>query len=149
VKLLLDPHAFYWWCLDDPALSLTGRPAIADARNEKYVSAIMAWEFIIKLRSDNEPGFSHIAADVSGAVAAQGLHELAITMRHAEVAASLPLHRKDPMDRRLIEQAIVENMAVVTIDGIFASYQTKTMRCSTWLWISHFTLISSSGRQHE
>lgn len=72
VKLLLDTHAFYWWCIDDPALSLTARTAIADTRNEKYVSAITAWEFTIKFRSGKEPGFSHIAADVSGAVAAQG-----------------------------------------------------------------------------
>jgi PIN domain nuclease of toxin-antitoxin system len=127
VKLLLDTHAFYWWCLDDPALSLTARTAIADTQNEKYVSAITAWEFITKFRSGKEPGFSHIAADVSGAVAAQGLTELAITMRHAEVAASLPLHHKDPMDRLLIAQAIVENMMIVTVDGIFASYQTKVI----------------------
>ena len=125
VKLLLDTHAFYWWCIDDPALSLTARTAIADTRNEKYVSAITAWEFIIKFRSGKEPGFSHIAADVSGAVAAQGLSELAVTMRHAEVAASLPLHHKDPMDRLLIAQAIIEDMTIVTIDGISQVYATK------------------------
>jgi PIN domain nuclease of toxin-antitoxin system len=74
-----------------------------------------------------EPGFSHIAADVSGAVAAQGLAELAITMRHAEVAARLPLHHKDPMDRLLIAQALVEDMTIVTIDRLFTSQPTKTL----------------------
>jgi PIN domain nuclease of toxin-antitoxin system len=127
VKLLLDTHAFYWWCLDDPALSLTACSAIADSQNEKYVSAITAWEFITKFRSGKEPGFRDIAADVSGAVAAQGLTELAITMRHAEVAASLPIHHKDPMDRLLIAQAIVEDMTIVTADGIFANYAAKIM----------------------
>ncbi len=127
VKLLLDTHAFYWWCLDDPGLSPTARTSIADIQKEKYVSAITAWEFITKFRSGKEPGFSYIAADVSGAVAAQGLTELAITMRHAEVAASLPLHHKDPMDRLLIAQAIVEDMTIVTIDGAFTSYAAKTM----------------------
>jgi PIN domain nuclease of toxin-antitoxin system len=127
LKLLLDTHAFYWWCVDDPALSLTARTVIADPQNEKYVSAISTWEFIAKFRSGKEPGFLHIAADVSGAVAAQGLTELAITMRHAEVAACLPFHHKDPMDRLLIAQAIVEDMTIVTIDRIFASYATKTI----------------------
>jgi PIN domain nuclease of toxin-antitoxin system len=127
VKLLLDTHAFYWWCVGDPALSLTARTAIADIQNEKYVSAITAWEFITKFRSGKEPGFSHIAADVSGAVAAQGLSELPITMRHAEMAANLPLHHKDPMDRLLIAQAIVEDMTILTIDGVFTSYGTKIM----------------------
>ena len=127
VKLLLDTHAFYWWCLDDPALSLTAREAIADAQNEKYVSAISAWEFIAKFRSGKEPGFRDIAADVSGAVAAQGLTELAIAMRHAEMAAGLPFHHKDPMDRLLIAQAIIEDMTIVTVDRIFASYAAKTI----------------------
>jgi hypothetical protein len=68
-----------------------------------------------------------IAADVSGAVAAQGLTELAITMRHAAMAASLPLHLRDPMDRLLIAQAIVEDMTIVTIDGVFTSYRTRTL----------------------
>ena len=127
VKLLLDTHAFYWWCLDDPALSLTARNAIADTANEKYVSAITAWEFITKFRSGKEPNFSHIAAGVSGAVAAQGLTELPITMRHAEVAAGLPLHHKDPMDRFLIAQAIVEDMTIITIDKNFTSYAARTL----------------------
>lgn len=127
MKLLLDTHAFYWWCLDDPALSLTARTAIANTENEKYVSAITAWEFITKFRSGKEPGFSHIAADVSGAVAAQGLNELAISLRHTEVAANLPLHYKDPMDRLLIAQAIVEDMTIVTMDGVFARYATRIM----------------------
>jgi PIN domain nuclease of toxin-antitoxin system len=127
VKLLLDTHAFYWWCVDDPALSLTACTAIADTQNTKFVSAITAWEFITKFRSGKEPGFGNIAADVSGAVAAQGLTELAITMRHAEVAASLPLHHKDPMDRLLIAQAMVEDMTIVTTDSVFARYSAKIM----------------------
>jgi PIN domain nuclease of toxin-antitoxin system len=127
VRLLLDTHAFYWWCIDDPALSLAARAAIADSQNEKYVSVITAWEFITKFRSGKEPGFNHIAADVSDAVAAQGLTELAITMRHAAVAANLPLHHKDPMDRILIAQAMVEDMTIVTIDRNFTSYAAKTL----------------------
>jgi PIN domain nuclease of toxin-antitoxin system len=127
VKLLLDTHAFYWWCLDDPALSVAARSAIAHAHNEKYVSAISAWEFIAKFRSGKESGFRHFAADVSGAVAAQGLSELAITMRHAEVAADLPFHHKDPTDRLLVAKAIVEDKTIVTIDRIFASYAAKTI----------------------
>ena len=125
VKLLLDTHAFYWWCVDDPALSLTARTAISNIQNEKFISAITAWELITKFRSGKEPGFSDIAANVSGAVAAQGLTELAITMRHAAMAANLPLHHRDPLDRLLISQA--EDMTIVTIDGVFTSYGTRTL----------------------
>lgn len=64
LRLLLDTHAFYWWHTGNPSLSLTARAAIADRQNEKYVSAVTAWEFITKFRSGKEPGFIHIAADV-------------------------------------------------------------------------------------
>jgi PIN domain nuclease of toxin-antitoxin system len=127
VKLLLDTHAFYWWCLDDPALSPTARAAMMDSENEKYVSAISAWEFVTKFRSGKEPGFAGIAADVAGAVAAQGFTELALSMRHTELASNLPLHHKDPMDRFLIAQALVEDMAIVTLDTVFANYEAKTL----------------------
>jgi PIN domain nuclease of toxin-antitoxin system len=127
VKLLLDTHAFYWWCLDDPALSPTARAATADSGDETYVSAITAWEFITKFRSGKEPGFAGIAADLSSAVAAQGFTELPVSMRHSEIASNLPPLHKDPMDRFLIAQAIVEDMSIITIDRIFASYAARTL----------------------
>jgi PIN domain nuclease of toxin-antitoxin system len=68
-----------------------------------------------------------IAADVAGAVAAQGFTALALSLRRTEVAVNLPMHHKDPMDRFLIAQALVENMTIVTMDGIFASYEAKTL----------------------
>ena len=127
LKLLLDTHAFYWWHTGDRALSAKAHAAISNERNEKHVSAITAWEFIAKFRSGKEPGFSAIAADVAGAIAAQGLTELAISLRHAEVAANLPLHHKDPMDRLLIAQALVEDMTIITADGAFTSYGAKLL----------------------
>jgi PIN domain nuclease of toxin-antitoxin system len=126
-RLLLDTHAFYWWLTGNTALSVTARAAIADRQNEKYVSAVTAWEFITKFRSGREPGFIRIAADVSGAVAAQGMTELPLTMRHSETASNLPPHHKDPMDRFLIGQALVADMTIVTIDTIFATYGVKVL----------------------
>jgi PIN domain nuclease of toxin-antitoxin system len=108
-------------------LSSNAHAAIVDDQNERYVSAITAWEFIAKFRSGKEPGFGAIAAAVAGAIAAQGFTELPITLRHAEVSAHLPFHHKDPMDRFLIAQAIVEDMTIITIDGIFGSYAAKLL----------------------
>ncbi|WP_428485241.1 type II toxin-antitoxin system VapC family toxin [Rhodopila sp.] len=127
LRLLLDTHAFYWWHTGDTALSTKARSAIADDQNEKYISAITAWEFVAKFQSGKELAFGHIAADVVGVVAAQGFTELAITMRHAQVAARLPFYHKDPMDRFLIAQATVEDMTIVTTDNIFGSYAVKLL----------------------
>ena len=127
MKLLLDTHTLYWWHRGDPALSAPAQAAIADGHNEKYVSAITAWEFITKFRSGKQPEFAGIAADVAAVIAAHGFIQLPITMRHAHTAANLPLHHRDPMDRFLIGQALVEAMTIVTADGAFASYAAKLL----------------------
>jgi PIN domain nuclease of toxin-antitoxin system len=72
-------------------------------------------------------GFGVIAADVAGAIAAQGFTPLGLSMHHTEVASNLPLHHKDPMDRFLIGQAVVEDMTIVTMDGIFGNYPAKLL----------------------
>ena len=106
MKRLLDTHTLYWWHRGDPALSVPARAAIADSHNEKYVSAITAWEFIAKFCSGKQPEFAGIATDVAAVVAAHGFIQLPVTMRHAHVAADLPLHHRDPMDRFLAGQAL-------------------------------------------
>jgi len=127
LRLLLDTHAFYWWHRGDPALSAPARTAIADSQNEKYVSAITAWELITKFRSGKQPEFAGIAADVAAAVAAHGFIPLPITVGHAQAASELPLQHKDPMDRFLIGQAVAEDMTIVTADRVFASYSVKLL----------------------
>jgi PIN domain nuclease of toxin-antitoxin system len=127
LRLLLDTHTLYWWHRGDPALSASAQAVIADSRNEKYVSAITAWEFITKFRSGKQPEFAAIAADVAAVVASHGFIPMPITMRHAQVASNLPSHHKDPMDRFLIGQAIVEDMTIVTVDAAFANYTAKLL----------------------
>lgn len=127
MRLLLDTHAFYWWHRGDAALSTPARAAIEDARNEKYVSAITAWEFITKFCTGKQPAFAAIAANVPAAVASHGFAELPITIRHAQTAANLPMHHKDPIDRLIIGQSLMEDMVIVTVDSIFAAYPVKTL----------------------
>jgi PIN domain nuclease of toxin-antitoxin system len=122
LRLLLDTHTLYWWHRGDPALSAPARAAIAESQNEKYVSAITVCEFVVKFRSGKQPEFAAIATDVAGVVASHGFIQLPINMRHAQVAADLPSHHRDPMDRFLIGQAIAEDMTIITADPAFASY---------------------------
>jgi PIN domain nuclease of toxin-antitoxin system len=127
LRLLLDTHTLYWWHRGDKALSAPAQVAIADSRNDKYVSVITTWELIAKFRAGKQPEFAGIAADVAAVVASHGFIQLPITMRHAQVAANLPLHHKDPMDRFLVGQAIAEDMTIVTADGAFASYSVRLL----------------------
>jgi PIN domain nuclease of toxin-antitoxin system len=105
MKLLLDTHTLYSWHRGDSALSMPARAAISDSHNEKYVSAITAWELNTKFRSGKQPEFAGIATDVAAVIAAHGSIQLPITMRHAHVAA----------------------MTIVTVDRAFASYAAKLL----------------------
>ncbi len=50
-----------------------------------------------------------------------------ITTHHTQVAAHLPMHHRDPMDRLIIGQAIAEDMTIVTADGAFAGYSVRLL----------------------
>jgi len=92
--------------------------AIIDPRNEVWVSAVSIWEAEIKVAS----GKLKLGEDLIVAAAHGGFDELEITHQHASVAGRLPMHHKDPFDRMLIAQALVEELHVVTRDPRFEAY---------------------------
>ena len=122
MRLLLDTHAFAWWALDDPALSLGAHAAIFDASNEVFVSAVSAWEMANKFRRGRWPQIAAVVANIATVIAAQGFNELPITITHAKAAGALPEPHRDPFDRILIAQALAENMTVVSNERAFDAY---------------------------
>ena len=122
MQLLLDTHALIWWLAADDALSATARSAIEDQANDVFVSAASAWEIATKHRIGRLPGAALLAADVAGFVAAQGFNELPVSIRHGQIAGSLPPIHKDPFDRMLIAQAVVTDMTLVSNEALFNAY---------------------------
>lgn len=122
MRLLLDTHAFLWWLDGNRRLSDTARRAIEDAANDIVVSAVSAWEITTKHRIGKLPRAEAVARDVAGAIASQGFEELAITVDDAERAGRLPGPHRDPFDRILIVQALVHDVAVVSLDRAFDRY---------------------------
>jgi PIN domain nuclease of toxin-antitoxin system len=102
MRLLLDTHALLWWLDGDRRLPVRVRRHIGNPRNTVYVSAASAWEITTKFRIGRLPGAEAVAADVGGAVTAQGFTPLDITIRHAEHAGRLAGEHRDPFDRMLI-----------------------------------------------
>ena len=111
-RLLLDTCAFYWW---DRGTDITdsARHAIENAV-ETFVSAASAWEIMTKWRSGKQPEFAGLASTFVKVVEAHGFNLLSISVEHALQAASLPLHHRDPFDRMLIAQSLMENVRIVT-----------------------------------
>ena len=125
-RLLLDTHGLLWVAEGGRRLNTVTFDAINDLNNEVYVSAVSTWEIAIKLAS----GRLSPAPDLERALEAVDRYafiELDINFRHAELAASLPLHHRDPLDRMLIAQAQAEGLTLVTDDSQIARYDVATM----------------------
>ena len=118
MRLLLDTHALLWWLADSKELSVDARGAIADGSNEVVVSAASAWEVSIKRAA----GKLRAPDDLTNAVEGAHLIPLPITLEHAIRAGALPAHHRDPIDRMLIAQALVEGLTIVTRDPRFEPY---------------------------
>jgi PIN domain nuclease of toxin-antitoxin system len=118
VRLLLDTHAFLWWCGDDPRLGDVERQAIRDGANEAYLSAASVWEMAIK----QALGRLQVPEPVSAAAARLGFEPLPIAFAHAEATALLPPLHRDPFDRLLVAQARTEGLTLVTSDPMIRAY---------------------------
>jgi PIN domain nuclease of toxin-antitoxin system len=118
MDLLLDSHVFLWWDSGAAELAADARHAIADAGNRVLVSAATVWEIAIKRML----GKLDFEGALSAAIEANGFGQLPILAAHAERAAGLPLHHRDPFDRMLIAQAVSEGCTLVTRDRAFEPY---------------------------
>ena len=119
MRLLLDSHALIWLLVGDDRLPRTMRSLIARSPSETYVSAASAWEITTKHRLGKLPDVAELAASFEATIVAEGFHPLAITMEHAAYAGRLQGVHKDPFDRMLIAQAILERMALISNETAF------------------------------
>jgi PIN domain nuclease of toxin-antitoxin system len=124
VKLLLDTHVLLWWLENPKQLSAGAIEAIRDEENVVLVSSAVVWEIVIKkaLHKLTAPdGISEVLAE-------SRFEPLAITIEHALAVQNLPMHHRDPFDRILIAQAIVEGMTLVHRDREIAKYPVAQLR---------------------
>jgi len=122
MRLLLDTHAFLWFCAGDASLSARGRRAIEDPRNERFLSVASLWEIAIKVSLQKLELEVDLAELVQGGAIDNGIAVVDIAARHAAGVVHLPFHHRDPFDRLLISQAKVEGLVIVGRDPAFDAY---------------------------
>ncbi len=127
MDLLLDTHAFLWWLAGDASLSMQARTTIEDTGNAIFVSAASAWEIATKFRLGKLPGAAAIAPDLTSAIATQGFLPLPISFAHGQAAGALPGPHKDPFDRMLMAQAMLDDMVLVSNEQHFDSYGVRRL----------------------
>ena len=120
--ILLDSHAFLWFVWDDPLLSPAAKQRIEDPANHKWVSVASCWEIAIKAGLGKlrlgEPTTTFLPREL----ATNHFSLLRIELAHATLVETLPPHHKDPFDRLLVAQVLLEGMLLVSADAIFDQY---------------------------
>jgi len=118
MNLLLDTHALLWWLDDSPSLRGDAREAIANPANTVFVSAVVAWEIRIK----QAIGKLDLPDDFAETLSNEQFSELPLRISHADRLADLPMLHRDPFDRMLVAQAMVEGLTLVTRDADISKY---------------------------
>ena len=122
MPLLLDTHAFLWWAEDSPRLSKRARAAIGRPGDTCLLSLASCWEMAIKISLGRLKLSKSLDRFIAEQMAANGIQALAVQLPHAARVAVLPFHHRDPFDRLLAAQALVEDLSVVSADPVFRKY---------------------------
>ncbi|PAX07246.1 type II toxin-antitoxin system VapC family toxin [Sphingomonas lenta] len=127
MKLLLDTHALLWWLLDDPRLTRRARAEIAAPMNDVFVSSISAMELATKFRIGKLPEAAMISGRFVERIALERFQPLPIALAHADAAGLLAIPHRDPFDRFLIAQAIVDDMELVSNEERFDAWGVRRL----------------------
>ena len=127
MRLLLDTHTFLWWLAGDEALSRKSRDGIETEAEAVFVSAASVWEISTKHRLGKLPGASAIVGAMAETIESQGFMGLAIGVRHGQAAGALPGPHRDPFDRMLIAQAILDDLVLVSNERAFDAYGVRRL----------------------
>jgi len=127
MRPLLDTHSFLWFISGSPNLSRTARTLIEDAANQPFLSVASLWEMAIKLSLGKLSLGEPFEVLIPRQMELNGINLLGIEIEHTAVVARLPFHHRDPFDRLLVAQAVVERMPIVSADAAFDAYEVERL----------------------
>jgi PIN domain nuclease of toxin-antitoxin system len=125
--MLLDTHTFLWFVLGDPRLTANAKASIEELGNEKLVSPASYWEIAIKISLGKYTLSQPYEEFMERGIIENGFVVLPIELKHTAVLTTLPFHHRDPFDRLIIAQAMVEGIAVVSGDTAFDAYSVTRL----------------------
>lgn len=123
MSYILDTHVLLWW-LDDPKLlSAKANNILTNIMNIVYISCVSTWEIVIK----QSLGKLKVPKEIFEVIEKENFFELPISIEHPECLSTLPDYHKDPFDRLLISQAVVEKAKIITNDKMIIKYPIPTV----------------------
>jgi PIN domain nuclease of toxin-antitoxin system len=127
MRVLLDTHALLWALISPSKLSSKARSIIENPNNDRIVSAASAWEIATKFRIGKLPQAEDVVRDYASHLATLRTKELPITSQHSLAAGLWQTPHRDPFDRLLAAQCMVEGIALITNDRAMVKFAIKTV----------------------
>jgi PIN domain nuclease of toxin-antitoxin system len=118
---LLDTNLVLWTAISPERLSKRAASLVASREVEASFSLATLWEVAIKT-SLEKPGFQVDSTALRNGLLEQGFKQVDIRPEHIAVVTRLPWHHRDPFDRLLVAQALVEGLTLLTSDRLLARY---------------------------
>jgi PIN domain nuclease of toxin-antitoxin system len=123
LRLLLDTHVLIWTLSEPNRLAIKTRAAIEAEENDVFVSVVSPWELAVKgpregLRTPD---------DLEAQLDRRRFELLPVLFRHTGPIESMPYHHRDPFDRMLVAQAVVDGLTIVTADRKLTNYQVALL----------------------
>ena len=126
MRLLLDTCTFLWILADSPELSFDALDLFTAPENEVFLSSVSTWEIAVKHALGKLPLPEAPTEFVPSMRAAHGIEALSLDEESTLHVTRLPLYHKDPFDRMLVCQAIVQDLVILTPDAAVRQYPVKT-----------------------
>ncbi len=122
MNVLLDTHTFLWFISGNPKLRITARTLIEAPTSVRLLSIASVWEMAIKVSTGRLAFSTPFNEFISTQMHRNAIDLFSITIAHTYAVSTLPYHHRDPFDRLIIAQAIVESLPVIGIDSVFDDY---------------------------
>lgn len=126
MRILLDTCTFLWVVDGAPELSVAAAELFSEPSNDVFLSSVSTWEISVKhalgrLSLPREP-----ADFVPAMREAHGIEALSLDEESTLFLPRLPAYHRDPFDRMLVCQALVQNMVILTPDAQVRQYPVKS-----------------------
>ncbi len=122
MKYLIDTHTLLWFLNGDQKLSDKSRHLIESPHNTKFLSIVSLWEIAIKVSLGKlvlDKPFERLFPEQ---LYFNRIETLDIRVNDLIALNTLPFHHRDPFDRLIIAQALVENIPIISTDTAFDAY---------------------------
>ncbi|OGC02792.1 twitching motility protein PilT [candidate division KSB1 bacterium RBG_16_48_16] len=125
--VLMDTHSFLWFVNGSSRLSARARAIIEDPENDKLLSMASIWEMAIKISLGKLAIAQPFEQFIPQQLQINGFEMFEVKFGHIAKTIHLPFHHRDPFDRLLIAQSLVEQLPIVGMDSVFDSYSVQRL----------------------